>query len=530
MASDVCKHCTHAACLDVCPTGALMRTEFGTVVVQQDVCNGCGYCIPACPYGVIDRREGDGRAWKCTMCYDRLGAGMEPACAKACPTDSIQFGPLDELRERAAGRLDQVIEAGEAGARLYGADPGDGVGGDGAFFLLLDEPEAYGLPPDPVVTTRDLPAMWRHVGVAAVTLAAAAAASFAAAAVRRPPMSAAEAQARQTRWQRKRRAEQRVVPRAEFTSYYGKPVLNPPVWASPDIPGYLFLGGLSGAASLLGAGADLTGRPALAATAKVGATAAIGLSLVALVHDLGRPARFLNMMRVFKVTSPMSVGSWLLAGYAPAIGVATASSLTRRMKPVGAVATAGSAVLGPAVAAYTAALISDTAVPAWHEGYRELPFVFTGSGAMAAGGLGLLGAPVSESGQARNLALLGWALEAVAFERMKRRTGLVAEPYETGRGGAYMRASQVLGAVGVVGAALTAAPGPVLGGGRGRRVVAAASGAALIAASAATRWGVFHAGMASARDPKYTVVPQRERLRSKAKPLDETVRCSESQA
>jgi formate dehydrogenase iron-sulfur subunit len=183
MASDVCKHCTHAACLDVCPTGALMRTEFGTVVVQQDVCNGCGYCIPACPYGVIDRREGDGRAWKCTMCYDRLGAGMEPACAKACPTDSIQFGPLDELRERAADRLDQVIEAGEADARLYGADPGDGVGGDGAFFLLLDEPEVYGLPPDPVVTTRDLPAMWRHVGVAAVTLAAAAAASFAAAAV-----------------------------------------------------------------------------------------------------------------------------------------------------------------------------------------------------------------------------------------------------------------------------------------------------------------------------------------------------------
>jgi formate dehydrogenase iron-sulfur subunit len=180
MSSDVCKHCTHAACLDVCPTGALMRTEFGTVIVQSDVCNGCGYCIPACPYGVIDRREGDGRAWKCTMCYDRLGAGMEPACAKACPTDSIQFGPLDELRERAAGRVEQLHEAGEAGARLYGEDPGDGVGGDGAFFLLLDEPEVYGLPPDPVVTTRDLPSMWRHAGAAAVTLAALAAASFAA--------------------------------------------------------------------------------------------------------------------------------------------------------------------------------------------------------------------------------------------------------------------------------------------------------------------------------------------------------------
>jgi formate dehydrogenase iron-sulfur subunit len=181
MSSDVCKHCTHAACLDVCPTGALFRTEFGTVVVQEDVCNGCGYCIPACPYGVIDQREGDGRAWKCTLCYDRIGAGMEPACAKACPTDSIQFGPLDELRERAADRLSQLHEAGVAEARLYGEDPADGVGGDGAFFLLLDEPEVYGLPPDPVVTTRDLPAMWRRVGVAAATLAAGAIAAFAAA-------------------------------------------------------------------------------------------------------------------------------------------------------------------------------------------------------------------------------------------------------------------------------------------------------------------------------------------------------------
>jgi len=178
MASDVCKHCTHAACLDVCPTGSLFRTEFGTVVVQEDICNGCGYCIPACPYGVIDQRKEDGRAWKCTLCYDRLGVGMEPACAKACPTDSIQFGPLDELRERAARRLDQMHRAGISDARLYGHDPGDGVGGDGAFFLLLDEPEVYGLPPDPVVTTVDLPAMWRHAGLAAAALLAATAAAF----------------------------------------------------------------------------------------------------------------------------------------------------------------------------------------------------------------------------------------------------------------------------------------------------------------------------------------------------------------
>ncbi|MFF4164566.1 4Fe-4S dicluster domain-containing protein [Streptomyces sp. NPDC001741] len=179
MSSDVCKHCTHAACLDVCPTGSLFRTEFGTVVVQEDICNGCGYCVPACPYGVIEQRPTDGRVFKCTMCYDRLGAGQEPACAKACPTESIQFGPLDELRERAALRVDQLHTAGVTEARLYGHDPDDGVGGDGAFFLLLDEPEVYGLPPDPVVTTRDLPAMWAHAGVAALSLAAGAALSFA---------------------------------------------------------------------------------------------------------------------------------------------------------------------------------------------------------------------------------------------------------------------------------------------------------------------------------------------------------------
>jgi len=170
MSSNVCKHCTESACLDVCPTGALMRTEFGTVVVQSDICNGCGYCIPACPFGVIDRREEDGRAWKCTLCYDRIGDGLEPACAKACPTQSIQFGPVDELRERAQLRVAELHEAGEPGARLYLEDPDDGIGGGGAFFLLLDEPEVYGLPPDPVVTTRDLPRMWRHVAAAAGAL------------------------------------------------------------------------------------------------------------------------------------------------------------------------------------------------------------------------------------------------------------------------------------------------------------------------------------------------------------------------
>jgi len=179
MSSDVCKHCSSAACLEVCPTGALFRTEFGTVVVQADVCNGCGYCVPACPFGVIERREDDGRVFKCTLCYDRLKDGMQPACASACPTDSIQFGPLDELRERADRRLASLRQAGVAGARLYLDDPDDGVGGAGAFFLLLDEPEVYGLPPDPVSTTRELPRLWRSAALAAAALVAGVAAAVA---------------------------------------------------------------------------------------------------------------------------------------------------------------------------------------------------------------------------------------------------------------------------------------------------------------------------------------------------------------
>jgi len=179
MSSDVCKHCSSAACMEVCPTGALFRTEVGSVVVQPDICNGCGYCVPACPFGVIDRRSDDGRAWKCTLCYDRTHDGLEPACAKACPTDSIQYGPLDELRERADRRLETLQERGVESASLYLADEANGVGGAGAFFLLLDEPEVYGLPPDPVSTTRDLGGLWKAAAMAAGALLAGVAIAFA---------------------------------------------------------------------------------------------------------------------------------------------------------------------------------------------------------------------------------------------------------------------------------------------------------------------------------------------------------------
>ncbi len=174
MSSDVCKHCARAGCLESCPTGAIVRTEFDTVYVQPDVCNGCGYCIINCPFGEIDRREEDGRAWKCTLCYDRLKESMTPACAKHCPTESIQFGDLDELRERARKRVGTLHEAGMSEAYLYGVDEENQPGTEGlnAFFLLLDKPEVYNLPPDPVVPTHHGADAWKAMAKAAVGLAA----------------------------------------------------------------------------------------------------------------------------------------------------------------------------------------------------------------------------------------------------------------------------------------------------------------------------------------------------------------------
>jgi formate-dependent nitrite reductase membrane component NrfD len=302
------------------------------------------------------------------------------------------------------------------------------------------------------------------------------------------------------RW-RRRRGEQPMVPEAEFTSYYGRPVIKEPVWRTPDVPAYLFLGGLAGASSVLAAGAQLSGYGALARVAKFGALGAISLSAGALVHDLGRPERFANMLRVFKPSSPMSVGSWLLAGYGPVAGAAAVSEVTGILPKAGRAATLGAGLLGPAIATYTAALICDTAVPAWHEGYREMPYVFAGSAASAAGGLGLLAVHPADAEPARNLAILGATVELLAKRQLLARLGPLAEPYEAGTTGAVLRLAEILTAGALAGTVL----------GRRSRAVSALSGASLVAASAMTRFGIFEAGMASARDPKYTIVPQRAR-------------------
>ena len=175
-ASDVCKHCARAGCLEACPTGAIMRTEFGSVYVQPDVCNGCGYCVVNCPFGVIDRRQDDGRAWKCTLCYDRQKAEMIPACAKSCPTESIQFGEIGQLRAKARARVEQLHEAGVREAYLYGesAEEQPGTEGLNAFFLLLDRPEVYNLPPAPVAPAKKAKDAWASMGFAAAGMALAA--------------------------------------------------------------------------------------------------------------------------------------------------------------------------------------------------------------------------------------------------------------------------------------------------------------------------------------------------------------------
>ncbi len=174
--SDVCKHCARAGCLESCPTGAIIRTEYGSVYVQPDVCNGCGYCVVNCPFGVIDRREDDGRAWKCTLCYDRLRADMVPACAKACPTESIKFGDIDQLRADARKRVDDLHRKGMYEAYLYGesAQSQPGTEGLNAFFLLLDKPEVYNLPPDPIDPPKHSKDAWKSMGLAAAGMAAAA--------------------------------------------------------------------------------------------------------------------------------------------------------------------------------------------------------------------------------------------------------------------------------------------------------------------------------------------------------------------
>ena len=305
-----------------------------------------------------------------------------------------------------------------------------------------------------------------------------------------------------------------MVPPANFQSYYGRPIVKPPVWTH-DVASYLFTGGLAAGSALLAAGGQATGQPVLRRTGRITALGALGASTYFLIIDLGRPERFHHMLRVAKPTSPMSMGTWILSAFGAAAGVAAVAEaapllprrgvlgLARRvLPPVGAVGGYGAAVLAPALATYTAVLLADTAVPSWHAAYPDLPFVFAGSALASGAGVGLIAAP---GAPARRMAVLGAGLELAAGHRVEHGMGLLSQPYRTGRPGKLLKAARALTAAGAVGAVL----------GRRSRVVSALSGLSLLAGSALTRFGVFEGGVASAKDPQYTVVPQRERLEAR---------------
>jgi hypothetical protein len=302
--------------------------------------------------------------------------------------------------------------------------------------------------------------------------------------------------------ERRGRGERSLVPPARPTSYYGRPVIKPPPWEA-YIPVYFFFGGLAGASAVLASGAQLAGHDDLERRAWAVSLAGLAISPPLLIADLGRPERFLNMLRVFKVTSPMSMGSWLLGATTTAVGVAAASTYTGRLPALGRVAGAAAGPLGALLATYTGGLLADTSVPVWHEARRMLPFVFAGGAMASAGGAAVLLTPPGRAGPARRLLVTGAALETVAGRVMEKRLGELARPYRSGAPKWLLHGAL---AATVAGAALAGAPG------RRPRALVAAGGALALAGSALERFGVFEAGLASARDPDATTVPQRRRL------------------
>ena len=331
----------------------------------------------------------------------------------------------------------------------------------------------------------------------------------------RPPEPIGGRRRRRGDGKRRRRDESVMVPDAEFTSYYGRPVVKPAPWGH-EVGAYLFLGGVAGGSALLAVGAQLTGRKRLRRNTRISALVTVSLGALALVKDLGRPERFVNMLRTVKLTSPMSLGSWILSLFSAGIGVAAVSEIDRLSGdriPLGPLRPVLRAVEGPAgleagvfaapLAVYTAVLLTDTATPTWNAAYRDLPFVFVSSASLAASGLAMITTDVDEAAPARKLAVIAAVSDVVSARFTEYRMDPVArEPLHHGAPGRLLQWSEILAAAGGLGA--------LVGG--GRRGTAALSGLALLTASALLRFGFFEAGKASARDPRYTMEPQRRRL------------------
>lgn len=300
------------------------------------------------------------------------------------------------------------------------------------------------------------------------------------------------------------RGEMRMVPRATFESvetYYERPVIKKPPWKWP-IPAYFFTGGLAAGSALLGGGSRLLGDSRTARRSHLVATASIGLSTAFLIEDLGLRHRFYNMVRVFRPTSPMNVGSWILSAFGPAVGGAAALDVLRVAPRLRTVAEIGAVVTAPAVATYTAVLVADTAVPAWHEARRELPFVFMGSALASAGAAAMLHSPNATTSAPVRLALAGGAIEIVATRVMEHRLGELAKPYHEGKAGRLSKVARAMVGAGLVGIAVPSR----------RRSLRFGGAALVLAGSAVERFAIFHAGIQSAEDPRATIAPQRDRI------------------
>jgi Polysulfide reductase len=287
-----------------------------------------------------------------------------------------------------------------------------------------------------------------------------------------------------------------------YRSYYGRPIIKEPVWTW-EIPAYLFTGGLAGASSVLSTAARLSGNEKLARTSLYVGAAADLVSPVLLASDLGRPERFHHMFRVVKVTSPMNVGSWVLLVSGGASTTAALLQLVGRLRPVRVLAEAVSTLSGPPLATYTGVLIADTAVPVWHEGRRELPWIFAASAAASAGAAAAIFVQPQDAGPARRLAVAGVLAERASMQAMERRLGTTGEVYRQGTAGKLSRAAKGLA---VAGAAVLATRG------RRSRGAAVLGGSLVCAGELCLRWAVFTAGAQSARDPKYVVESQRRRV------------------
>ena len=520
--SDVCKHCTAAPCQEACPTGALIRNEFDDVYVQADICNGCGYCVVACPFGVLGRSKADGAVHKCTLCYDRQKDGIEPACAKSCPTDSIQFGPVSQLRERANRRVAELHARGQEQAYLYGSEDAGEYKRLNAFFLLTDEPAAYNLPPAPrrpsSAHAAALPVerRGRHWPERRQRLGARPRREGRLMAWRDLPVrTAREGQRAEAEAGAEQDGQRGAAVVHTRDAYRDVPILAQPTWGR-EIAAYFFLGGVSAGATVLGSMAAITGHARyvqLTRTAHYVAFATLLPCPVFLIADLGKPSRFHHMLRIFKPSSPMNLGAWTLTVHGGMATLTVARMLAAEGKlPVAGglvrlmperLLAAGAVPSALALGGYTGVLLGTTSVPVWFKSPLLGALFMASSFSTGIAAVSLVAEVTRrrDSADTRALSLLAritGATELMLLGGYLVTTGTASKPLLRGKTGQLMRAAvAALGSGLALEVGIARKPNATL---RHRSATALA-----LAGGALLRWAVVQAGKVSASDRDETL-------------------------